>query len=893
MALLAGQTGVLLLAAAEPTATAEAILESPSLRLRLKAGDGSYQIEDRRAGVAWRSNPFQPRFGEVTLAAEGRQQRANLDRCEVTQRKGALEATFHPLTNQPAAWLRVSISLLRTGDGLEFAYAADEALRVVSVRLLDQALGTTDADQGHVLVPVREGLLIPADSGLAFSHGFDTYSYEGCHMTMLGVVKRGAAALVSWGDPYTLAEINSTLSAVDGLEGRQAVCSSLVLRKSAKSFQLRLLGRGDPVTIGQAYRQLARERGWLVTWAEKLKGHPERARLFGAINYKLWSTLDRQMNEESTKEQSARVNWTFDEAARIAAHLKNDLGLEKVLFLMGGWIHRGYDNQHPDILPAAPECGGDAALADCARRVRELGFVFGLHDNYQDMYRDAPSWDESYLARNADGVVARGGHWAGGRAFLTCSQRALELAQRPQNLAAVRRLTGADAYFIDTTYAAGLIECFDPKHPLTRAGDMKWKQALSDYARGLYGIFGSECGREWAIPHSDFFEGLTGVSGTYYHDTGLLKKLGAVPVPLFEIVYRDCIAMYGKYGYDPAQAAEYVLHHIAIGRPLHYHEIPPHLYWQQAGAGADPLSLRPTVATVVQTAPRQFRITYSWSVTHPPTNDWRVFVHFTDASGAIKFQSDYTPPVPVPQWPVGEARHGPFSIEVPEGLTGVFGIRAGLFQPESGQRALLLGRRDEERRCRLGRLRVTADKIAFEPPAAAEAGVMADPGVFVSSDQGWAAGLHPLDRFVKNTYEVLSPLHELTAQALITRHEFLRSDRRAQRTVFGSGPSAVEAVVNGSAEELRHSSPAGNEVVLPPYGFLIESPTFVAFHARSWNGLRYDAPVLFTVRALDGRPLSQSRQVRVFHGFGDPRLRLGSGTHTVPREAILGLAGGK
>ena len=79
---------------------------------------------------------------------------------------------------------------------------------------------------------------------------------------------------------------------------------------------------------------------------------------------------------------------------------------------MGGWIRRGYDNQHPDILPAAPECGGNEAFADCARRVRRLGYLFCLHDNYQDMYRDAPSWDENFLMKNPDGSLTRGGHWA-------------------------------------------------------------------------------------------------------------------------------------------------------------------------------------------------------------------------------------------------------------------------------------------------------------------------------------------------------------------------------------------------------------------------------------------------------------------------------------------------
>ena len=256
-----------------------------------------------------------------------------------------------------------------------------------------------------------------------------------------------------------------------------------------------------------------------------------------------------------------KVNWTFDEAAQVAEHLKSDLKLDKVLFIMGGWTHRGYDNQHPDILPANPECGGNSGLAECARRVMQLGYLFCLHDNYQDIYRDSPSWNEDLIMKQPDGSLVKGGHWWGGQAYLTCSRKALELAKRPQNLPAVKELTNADSYFIDTTYASGLQECFDPAHPLTRADDMKWKQALSDYARQEFGIFGSEDGREWAIPHSDFFEGLTGVDGTWYHDKNLLKETGGVSVPLFELVYRDCIALYGKYGFDISQSADYVLYH--------------------------------------------------------------------------------------------------------------------------------------------------------------------------------------------------------------------------------------------------------------------------------------------------------------------------------------------
>ena len=112
----------------------------------------------------------------------------------------------------------------------------------------------------------------------------------------------------------------------------------------------------------------------------------------------------------------------------------------------------------------------------------------------------------------------------------------------------------------------------------------------------------------------------------------------------------------------------------------------------------------------------------------------------------------------------------------------------------------------------------------------------------------------------------------------MSRHEFLTPDYKVQRSVFGEGENQVVVVVNmGSAKYSVKSRWAG-DTVLPPGGFLIEAPTFVAFHALNWNGLAYaDAP-LFTLRSADGQPLARSRSVRVFHGFGDPRVRLAGGS---------------
>jgi len=569
---------ILTVLVAYPAVVVAAQLQTAYLRFTI-APDSSYELWDKKAQIGWHSETDTKRIGEVTLLVDGKPRRIDLTggRYESEDAR-TLIATFNPLPEQPKAAVVVRTRLLQDGKTLEIAYSAHESMKIESVSLFDRLLTASDAGQGYVIIPVREGLLIPANSGLAFEHRFDTSAYEGCHMQMIGAVENGAAILATWLDPYVAAQVRS-ITNVAGVGCHQRVTAALGLRKSAFSFNLKVLGKGDYVTVAKAYREVAAAKGLVVPWSEKLKTNPERAKLFGAANIKLWSALTRRMNEDSTKEESVRVSWTFAEAAQVAEHLKRDLKLEKVLFTIGGWIHRGYDNQHPDILPTVPECGGDAAFADCARRVMDLGYLFCLHDNYQDIYRDSPSWNEKYVMKSPDGKLVAGGHWAGGRAYLTCSKMALELAQRPQNLTAVKKLCNANSYFIDTTYASGLQECFDPNHPLARADDMKWKEDLSDHARQIFGVFGSECGREWAIPHSDFFEGLTGVSGTYYADAALPAKLGATVVPLFELVYRDCIAMYGKYGYNPARAATYVLHHLTIGRPLNYHSIPSHRYW--------------------------------------------------------------------------------------------------------------------------------------------------------------------------------------------------------------------------------------------------------------------------------------------------------------------------
>lgn len=859
-----------------PPRQAPLTLESGRLRLQVAADTGAWSLTVGRQGTVWQSNPRQLRLGQVTLAQDGKEQTTALDRFQSRRQADRIELE-HVLPGG-AAPLRVVFRFTQP-DVLQIACTCGDP-RVRRVRLLDDALAAGEVERGGVMVPVRLGMLIRPQSGKNFRHSFRTYEYEGCHCQCVVVRRAETAALVAWNNPDSVYVLESRAG---DAPGKQTLFSSLEFTPAAAQVEIHVPEKSDWATLASRYREFARKAGWLVPWSQKLAELPRREALFGASNVKLWTCLARRMDEESKREESVRVHWSFDQAAQIAEHLRRDLDLDRVLFILGGWTEGGYDCRHPDILPANKECGGNAALADCSRRVRALGYTLGFHDNYQDMYRDAPSWGDDWLMKDRAGNVRKGGRWLGGRAYLTCAKPAVDLARRPQNLPEVKRLFDPGAYFIDTTYAVGLQECFDPRHPLTRADDMRWKQELSRFSRQTFGVFGSECGREWAIPCADFFEGLSGVSGKPYHNVDLLPSVGGEVFPFFEMVYRDCIQLYGKYGYDIQQAAPYVLSHLLIARPLNYHNVPPGLYWKDI-AGKDRVAARPAVAEFESLGDRRFRVRYRWTVAKPIDKDWRMLVHFTGAAGKISHVGDLMPQPPTSQWKPGTVELGPFEVTLPSQIKGPLEIRLGLYTPGDGPRAILPGPDDGERRSRVGQLQLEPQRVVFAPitPVAPTG----DAGLFVRGDNGWTTGMHPQDRFLKNTHELLGPLNRRTSQTLLIDYGPVADAPQVFHSQFADG---TEVYANlGTGEALIRTARWG-DVRLPVYGLLAHSSDFLALCVRKFGGCEYPEPALFTLASVDGQSLETTRKVRVFHGFGPAELAFRGQRFTVPREATLDL----
>jgi hypothetical protein len=845
-------------------------LETPAWKFELDQDSGAFLLTDKQTGVVWSSNPDWSRFGEASLRSADRRVTVSIERFDRVRRDGErlVAEVDLPVDGKPSGVrLRVIAESLAGGKGLRFRCEHEEKgpWHLEAVRALDRALFTTDADGGYTVIPYRLGVMLPTDRGLPATRTY--WTYDGITMAMCGAVKQDSALLVAW--PHVDTELQAHTSAEDSpiVPGRRTQSLSLVLQGEAREFELYPLGKGGYVDIAAAYRDVARQRGWRVTWAEKQKQCAWAGQMAGAADFKPFvlgrSVAHTQWNRSDQDQVS--VGYTFDEVAQCAEHWKNDLDLGRAMVVLAGWIHRGYDNQHPDILPACPECGGNERLADCARRVKACGYLFGLHDNYQDMYRDAPSWDEKYLNKDARGVSRRGGEWAGGQAWQVCATQQVALAQR--NLPQVKALCGPTIYFIDTTFAWGLVTCEDPAHPMTRTDDLKYKTELCRLAQQHFGCFGSEEGREWAVACADYLEGL------FSHKCG--HPVDEIVVPLFPLVYGDCVNLYTHQSdrLGPGDSRKVLDHVLYAQMPVY--NFGAHVYFKEATATA--LPVRPEVVRFEPVGPRKFRLTYRWHVTGPLTQDYSCFVHGTHSAATrpekISFQDDHALQPPTSQWQPGQTVEiGPHEITLPEAMSGEWELLVGLLD-KNGARQELSGLGGQGGRHKLGVVKLVGDRLEFEAQT-----WPADNLCFARGDDGWAAGLNVTDRLIKNTYEVLSPLQRLAASTAMAGHEFLTVDRSVERTRFG------DVTVTGNYGEQPFEV---GETLLPQFGFLVTGPTFVAFHATRHEGIEYPGGALFTLRSLDGRPLAQSEQVRVFHGFGPAKLKLGGKVIEVQREQVV------
>jgi hypothetical protein len=126
--------------------------------------------------------------------------------------------------------------------------------------------------------------------------------------------------------------------------------------------------------------------------------------------------------------------------------------------------------------------------------------------------------------------------------------------------------------------------------------------------------------------------------------------------------------------------------------------------------------------------------------------------------------------------------------------------------------------------------------------------------------RGWSSLTK--EQIVRTLSELSVLVGDLTMTLPMNDHRFVTEDHMVETTVFGDG---VKVSVNGRTEPFELSP----NITLAPLGFIVEARGFVAMCVTKYGQWRPTQPTLFWAESVDGVPLADSEQVRVYRAFGD------------------------
>lgn len=231
-----------------------------------------------------------------------------------------------------------------------------------------------------------------------------------------------------------------------------------------------------------------------------------------------------------------------------------DYGVTDSLFINHNWQRWGYDNRLPDIWPPNPQRGTLAEMKTTLDLCTNNGILYGLHDNYIDIYPDAEGYSFDVVSFEENGVPRK--------AWNNYGIQAQSYQLRPDTLAPFlaenfKKMTAEfpqTTYFVDVFASTAIRSFWDNAGNRHSPAEMvdHWKRAF-DFIRDQLGENNptiSEAGSDFLIGHLDGsdcqFMFLSDRPGE--HRVFIRCKKWA-RVPWFDAVHHTRFSLHGV-GYD-------------------------------------------------------------------------------------------------------------------------------------------------------------------------------------------------------------------------------------------------------------------------------------------------------------------------------------------------------
>lgn len=526
---------------------------------------GWFDVLEKETGTIWRHDPFEDSPGELTLKRKNDGRLVTFDLGCASSIDGkqtdddALEFTFSGFkTDSGEKPLDVSVKTRLSLDTeepdlkagvLEVTYP-DEWNMVSLLYPARHFYLETFKEEGYLAIPAGrgQGSIVPSgrfreapelnfpvwdDSSYAERAVIDLECGEasGLSMPWFGTVKGQSAficVLDTPDDATARCIFNYDLQHIFSQRGETSpyprIASASPLWQSQKgklgyprNLTFHFMPGGNYVGMAKYYRGVAERNGLLKTLREKIKENPNVEKLLGAPMINMDACYPWYVDYPA-------FAFTWQDVKETVTDLHDNLGLDRALFIVWG----GYSKLPPESLPFNPGFGTVEELRETVKTAHEKGFLFCFYDAYPPLLEHAPSWDPKLALKYEGGGLHRN------RWIRLCSEFFLEYAKK--NLPVAIDTTKQIVEYQDCL-GCRRVECYDPEHPTTREKDRKNKEELYDYIRSLDLVLGAEFINEWTVPYLDYAKGGL-ASGRWF---------SAISVPLFNLVFHDCLVLYGTY----------------------------------------------------------------------------------------------------------------------------------------------------------------------------------------------------------------------------------------------------------------------------------------------------------------------------------------------------------
>ncbi|EPD58553.1 hypothetical protein HMPREF1215_01572 [Coprococcus sp. HPP0074] len=395
-------------------------------------------------------------------------------------------------------------------------------------------------DSWYTLLNWQQGLLVPNTWKTAVDKVvFDGFmGTAGAYMPWFGQVKDRAGYIAICEQPW-----NAAYYAEHPAEGPYTHVGirwepSLGKMDYRRVMKYSFVKDCDYNDLCKIYRNYVIEKGRFKSLAEKAVKTPSIDQLIGsAFLHKGIKTQVMTNSDFYDAENPDKNNHLTPFSVRTEEIKKfHELGVEKLYLHLDGWAEPGYDNQHPDYLPACEKAGGWKAMKELSDTMHECGYLFGIHDQYRDYYYAAKTFDENFATRLADGTIPSHARWAGGPQTYLCATQAPFYVKR--NFTEIMdNGIKLDCAYLDVFTCNEGDECSHPWHKMTRRECYEYRNTCFEYLLSKGILPSSEEVNDWAIPSLVFCH--------YAPYDFMLDRPGSpkkgIPVPLFNLVYHDCL----------------------------------------------------------------------------------------------------------------------------------------------------------------------------------------------------------------------------------------------------------------------------------------------------------------------------------------------------------------